>query len=68
MAVQWWQKLWQIYVHLQACPQSAHLSWSAVTKLQPASVPTDQAVAQWDRQMDRRMDRGMLSAPLGWGA
>jgi len=36
-----------------AKPQSAHLWWPAVAKLQAASVPIALAAAPWDRQTDR---------------
>jgi len=35
----WIQKLWRIYDRLQTVPQSTHLWWLAVAKLQAASVP-----------------------------
>jgi len=39
MAVRRWQKLRRIYVRPRTVPQSAHLWWPAVAKLQAASVP-----------------------------
>jgi len=33
-------------------PQSAHLWWPAMAKLQAASVPTPLTAAPWDRQTD----------------
>jgi len=45
-------KLRQIYVHPQTGPQSAHLWWPVVAKLQAASVPIAWAAAPLDRQMD----------------
>ena len=45
MAVGRWQKARRIYVRPRTGPQSAHLWWPAVAKLQAASVPTAQAAA-----------------------
>jgi len=39
MAVRRWQKSRRIYVRPRTGPQSAHLWWQAVAKLQAASVP-----------------------------
>jgi len=43
------QKSRRIYVRLRTGPQSAHLWWPALAKLQAASVPI---VWAWDRQTD----------------
>ena len=51
-AVRRWQKLQRIYVRPRTGPQSAHLWWPAVAKLQAASVPI---AAPWT---DRRTERG----------
>jgi len=40
MEVRRWQKSRRIYVRPRTGPQSAHLRWPAVAKLQAASVPT----------------------------
>ena len=52
MAVRRWQKSRRIYVRPRTGPQSAHLWWPAVAKLQAASVPIAWAAALWDRQTD----------------
>jgi len=39
MAVRRWQKSRRIYVRPRTGPQSAHLWWTEVAKLQAASVP-----------------------------
>jgi len=51
-AVRRWQKSRRIYVRPRTGPQSAHLWWPAVAKLQAASVPIAWAAAPWDRQTD----------------
>ena len=52
MAVRRWQKSRRIYVRPRTGPQSAHLWWPAVAKLQATGVPIAQAAAPWDRQTD----------------
>jgi len=52
MADRRWQKSPRIYVRTRTSPQSAHLWWPAVAKLQAASVPIAYAAAPWDRQTD----------------
>ena len=47
-----WQKSRRIYVCPRTGPQSAHLWWLAVAKLQAASVPIAEAAAPWDIQTD----------------
>ena len=46
------QKSRRIYVRPRTGPQSAHLWWPAVAKVQTASVPIAWAAAPWDRQTD----------------
>ena len=58
MAVRRWQKPRRIYVRPRTGPQSAHLWWTAVAKLQAASVPIAQAAAPWDRQTDGQTNVG----------
>jgi len=60
MAVWLWQKLQRIYICPRMDPQSAHLWWPAVAKLQAASMPIALAAAPWDRQMDRPWYRLMF--------
>ena len=60
-AVRWRQK------SRHTGPQSAHLWWPVVAKLQAASVPVAYAAAQWDRQIDGEIAL-FQNAPLGWGA
>ena len=52
MAVRRWQKSRRIYVRPRTGPQSAHLWWAAVAKLQAASVPTAEAAVPSDKQTD----------------
>jgi len=47
------QKLWQIYIRPRTDPQSAHLWWPVVAKLQAVSMPIGEAAASWDKQTDR---------------
>ena len=55
------QKSRRIYVRPRTGPQSAHLWWPAVAKLQAASVPIAWAAASWNRQTDRSRYTKMLS-------
>ena len=65
MAVRRWQKSRRrIYVRPRTGPQSAHLWWPAVAKLQAASMPVAQAAAPRDRQTDGSRYSEM---PLGRG-
>ena len=63
----------RIYVRQRTCPQSAHLWWPAVAKLQAVSVPiaygscAPTAATTWDRQTDGRTALS-LNAPYGGGA
>ena len=54
----------RIYVRPRTGPQSAHLWWPAVAKLQPASVPMPR---QLRRGTDRRTDRAIPKWPLRRG-
>jgi len=56
MAVRRWQKSRRIYVRPRTGPQSAHLWWPAVAKLQAASVPIPR---QLRHGTDRRTDRAI---------
>jgi len=49
------KSLW-IYVRPWTGPQSAHLWWPAVAKLQAASVPIAEAAAPWDRETGGQTD------------
>jgi len=51
----WFQKLWRIYDRLQTVPQSTHLWWLAVAKLQAASVPIAYAGSCTMGQTDGRI-------------
>jgi len=66
MAVRRWQKSRRIYVHPRTGPQSAHLWWPVVAKLQAASVPVAWAAAPWDRRTGYRIAVS-LNALLGRG-
>ena len=55
------QKSRRIYVRPRTGPQSAHLWWLAVAKLQAASVPITYAAAPWDRQTDGQTDGRAIS-------
>ena len=52
---QWIQKSRRIYVRSRTGPQSTHLWWPAVAKLQAVSVPKAKAAAPWDRQAGGRI-------------
>ena len=50
------QKSRRIYVRPRTGPQSAHLWWPEVAKLQAASVPITLAAAPWYRKTDGQTD------------
>jgi len=63
MALRRRQKSRRIYVRQRTGPQSAHLWWSAVAKLQASSVSMAYAAAPRDRQTDRQRD-GRIAVSL----
>jgi len=65
MAVRRWPKSWRIYVRPRTVPQSAHLWWPAMAKLQAASMPI---LRQLRHGTERRAYRAIPKCPLGRGA
>jgi len=70
MVVRRWQLSRRIYVRPRTGPQSVHLWWPAVAKLQAASVPVAYAAASWDRHTYGQTDGRIAlfqNVPLGRG-
>jgi len=63
----WIQKLWRIYDRLETVPQSTHLWWLAVAKLQAASVPIDYAGSCTMGQTDGRIAVSLNATPTAGG-